>query len=107
MASRANILGVRVSAINMPQALEAIDGWIARREAHYVCVTPAHAVMEAQHDPDFRWILNRSGLTTPDGMAIVWLLRLQGHSHVRRVYGPDLMLAVCEAGVAKGHRHFL
>jgi N-acetylglucosaminyldiphosphoundecaprenol N-acetyl-beta-D-mannosaminyltransferase len=63
--------------------------------------------MEARRDPEFRRILNRSGLTTPDGMAIVWLLRLMGHRQVRRVYGPDLMLAVCEAGVGKGWRHFL
>jgi len=104
---RADILGAAISAINMPQAVETIDGWIGRREPHYVCVTPAHAVMDARRDPGFRRILNRSGLTTPDGMAIVWLLRLQGHRHVERVYGPDLMLAVCEAGLAKGRRHFL
>jgi N-acetylglucosaminyldiphosphoundecaprenol N-acetyl-beta-D-mannosaminyltransferase len=101
------LLGSAISPINVPQALAAIDGWIARREPHYVCVTPAHAVMEARRDPEFRHILNRSGLTTPDGMAIVWLLRLMGHRHVRRVYGPDLMLAACEAGLAKGYRHFL
>ena len=104
---RATVLGVGISAINMAQAFEAIDAWIARSQAHYVCVTPAHAVMDARRDPEFRRILNRSGLTTPDGMAIVWLLRLQGHRHVERVYGPDLMLAVCEAGLAKGVRHFL
>ena len=26
--------------------------------------------------------------------------------HVERVYGPDLMLACCEASVTKGYRHF-
>jgi N-acetylglucosaminyldiphosphoundecaprenol N-acetyl-beta-D-mannosaminyltransferase len=91
----------------MRQGVQAVDGWVKTREPHYVCVTPAHAVMEARRDPEFRRILNRSGLTTPDGMAIVWLLRWQGHRHVERVYGPDLMLAVCEAGLAKGYRHFL
>ena len=104
---RASLLGASISPINMAQAVEAIHAWISRREPHYVCVTPAHAVMEAQRDPAFRRILGRSGLTTPDGMAIVWLLRIQGHRHVSRVYGPDLMLAVCEAGLAKGRRHFL
>ena len=104
---RAPVLGVAISAINMAQALEAIDGWIALREPRYVCVTPAHSVMEARRDPEFRRILNHSGLTTPDGMSIVWLLRLRGHRHVERVYGPDLMLAICEGGLAKGYRHFL
>lgn len=36
---RVNILGVGVDAINMAMTLETIEGWIARRESHYVCVT--------------------------------------------------------------------
>ena len=39
-------------------------------------------------------------------MPLVWISRLRGHSGVERVYGPDLMLACCEASVAKGYRHF-
>jgi len=105
--NRANILGVQVSAIDMAMALEAIRGWIDRREPHYVCVTPAHAIMDYRRDPELLRIANRSGLTTPDGMSIVWLLRLMGHRHVGRVYGPDLMLEVCKHSAAEGWRHFL
>ena len=47
---KANILGVEVSAINMAMALHTIEDWIARREAHYVCVTGVHGVMESQRD---------------------------------------------------------
>jgi N-acetylglucosaminyldiphosphoundecaprenol N-acetyl-beta-D-mannosaminyltransferase len=39
-------------------------------------------------------------------MPLVWLSRLQGFHHVERVYGPDLMLALCERLAAKGYRHF-
>jgi N-acetylglucosaminyldiphosphoundecaprenol N-acetyl-beta-D-mannosaminyltransferase len=104
---RGSILGVGVSAIRMGQAVQAIGSWIASKEQHYVTVTPAHAVMDAYRDPHLRRILNASGLTTPDGMAIVWLLRLQGFREVERVYGPDLLLAVCRDGLSKGYRHFL
>jgi len=104
---RANILGVHVSAINMYQALRAIDHWIVHREKYYVCVTPAHGVMECQTQPDLKQIFNSSGLTTPDGMAIVWLLKLMGYHHVSRVYGPDLMLAVCHRSQEMRYRHFL
>ncbi|MBA4385638.1 MAG: glycosyltransferase [Anaerolinea sp.] len=104
--NRVNILGVGISAINMTQALEAIDWWIAQRQPHYICVTPVHGVMDCYHQPELRPIFNRSGLTTPDGMPIVWLLRLKGYRHVDRVYGPDLMLALCEHSLAKNYRHF-
>ncbi len=103
---RVNILGVGVSAINIPMALEIIGGWIARREPHYVCVTGVHGVMESQRDESLRHIHNRAGLVTPDGMPLVWLCRLWGVHYVGRVYGPDLMLALCERSVAAGWRHF-
>lgn len=106
MTQRVNILGVGISAINMAIALTTIENWILHRESQYVCVTPVHSVMECQNDPALRKIFNRSGLTTPDGMPLVWLCRLLGHRHVERVYGPDLMLALCDRSVSSGFRHY-
>lgn len=107
MASpRANILGVGVSPLTMRQALDAVDRWIAEGGPHYVCVTTMHGVMESQRDQSLRRIHNAAGLVTPDGMPLVWLSRLQGFSHVERVYGPDLMLALCGHSLARGYRHF-
>ena len=103
---RVNILGVGISAINTEMALDIIGGWIAKRESHYVCVTGVHGVMECQRNPELRRTHNTSGLTTPDGMPLVWLSKLKGCRLVDRVYGPDLMLALCERSVACGCRHF-
>jgi N-acetylglucosaminyldiphosphoundecaprenol N-acetyl-beta-D-mannosaminyltransferase len=103
---RVNILGVGVSAIDMSQALETIERWVARREQHYVCITGVHGIMESQRDEALRRIHNGAGLVTPDGMPLVWLSHLYGRSHVERVYGPDLMLACCERSVARGYRHY-
>jgi len=103
---RVNILGVGVSAIDMSQALEIVEGWLARREPRYVCITGVHGIMESQRDEALRRIHNRAGLVTPDGMPLVWLSRLHGQHHVERVYGPDLLLACCERWVVKGYRHF-
>jgi len=103
---RANILGVGVSAINMEMALSTIEDWIARRESHYVCTTGVHGVMESQRDEELRHIHNTAGLVTPDGMPLVWLSRLIGFREVERVYGPDLLLAVCERSAQRGDRHF-
>lgn len=104
---RVNVLGVGISAINPDLALEAIERAIAERRKGYICVTGVHGVMEAQKDGDLRRIFNRSLLTTPDGMPMVWAGRLAGQRQIARVYGPDLMLLVCERSCAKGYRHFL
>jgi len=103
---RANILGVGISAINMTAAVETIASWIAQGASHYVCVFPVHSVIECQKDSGLRHIANASGLTTPDGVPLVWLSRLHGHRHVSRVYGPDLMMALCAASAEHGYRHF-
>jgi len=104
--TRVNILGVGVSAINMEMALKIIENWISRRERHYVCVTGVHGVMESQRNENLRRIHNQAGLVTPDGIPLVWLCRLKGFRHVDRVYGPDLMLALCDRSVTMGYRHF-
>jgi len=101
-----DILGVKVNAISMKQSLQAIEGWINSRQAHYVCLAPAHSIMECYDHPELRTIYNRSGLTTPDGMPIVWLCRWSGHPEVERVYGPDLLKAACKYGDKLGWRHY-
>jgi N-acetylglucosaminyldiphosphoundecaprenol N-acetyl-beta-D-mannosaminyltransferase len=106
-ASCANVLGVGVSAVDMAQAVSACDDLISRNGKGYVCVTGVHGVMEAQVDPSLRTILKNSFLTVPDGMPTVWVGRLQGHDHMRRVYGPDFMIELCQHSVARGFRHFL
>jgi N-acetylglucosaminyldiphosphoundecaprenol N-acetyl-beta-D-mannosaminyltransferase len=66
-----------------------------------------HGVMEAQRDQQLRSILNQSFLNTPDGMPMVWIGRLKGFREMNRVYGPDLMLLVCEHSRKNGYTHFL
>lgn len=102
----ANVLGVGVHAVNMESAVACITGAIAGQQRGYVCVTGVHGVMEAQRDPQFRQALAESMLVVPDGMPTVWIGRLQGHKKMQRVFGPDLMLEVCERSVKLGYTHF-
>jgi N-acetylglucosaminyldiphosphoundecaprenol N-acetyl-beta-D-mannosaminyltransferase len=104
--ARVNVLGVGVSAINLGLAVTAIADAVAQKAKGYICVTGVHGVSEAQADPAFRQILNRAFLNTPDGMPMVWMGRVQGFHHMERVYGPDLMLRLCEISAARGFRHF-
>lgn len=104
--ARANVLGVGLSALNLDSAVTAVLGALESRTRGYVCVTGVHGVSEARQDPGFRRILNAAFLNTPDGMPMVWMGRLQGFSDMGRVYGPDLMLRLCEASVPRGIKHF-
>ncbi|RPI98937.1 MAG: glycosyltransferase [Chloroflexi bacterium] len=103
---RVNVLGVGVSALNLERASSAIAQALAGKTKGYVCVTGVHGVSEARADSAFRAILNNSFLNTPDGMPMVWMGRLQGFEQMDRVYGPDLMLRLCELSVSRGFSHF-
>lgn len=104
---RIDVLGVGVDTLTPAAALDAIGGWIDRREPNYVCVTGVHGVMASRDDPGLRAIHRRAGLVTADGMPLVWISRHRGAPHAQRVYGPDLMLAAFQRSRATGWRHYL
>ena len=103
----ANVLGVKVSAINMDCAIEMADSWIAAGNSGYACVTAVHVVMEAQKDRRYLQILNRAAFNLPDGMPLSWVGWLQGLRQMDRVSGPAFMLAMCRLSVERGYRIFL
>lgn len=101
------VLGVRVHQAQIETAIEIMESWIRKRDrSHLVGVTGMHGVTEAQHDPEFKKLLNAADLVVPDGMPLVWLGRIHGYPLHRRVYGPELMMTFCETTVSKGYRHF-
>jgi N-acetylglucosaminyldiphosphoundecaprenol N-acetyl-beta-D-mannosaminyltransferase len=105
--TRTEILGVGVSAINMNDAVAAIERWIREGAQTYVCITGVHGIMESRRDARLRRIHNEAGMVTPDGMPLVWVSRLRGRTRTERVYGPDLMRTVMAASARGGYRHFL
>ena len=106
-ARKTNVLGVGISVLDQDRAREFLFEAARTGRRGYVTVTGVHGVSEAQNDPELKNILNQSLLCTPDGMPMVWMGRMQGHDSIRRVYGPDLMLNLCEHSAANGFRHFL
>lgn len=64
-------------------------------------------LVTAQEDTTYKQAIEAADLSVPDGMPLVWLLRLKGHRVKARVYGPDLMLRLCQEAAARGWRCFL
>lgn len=101
-----NVLGVAISAIDQESARTFLFEALRRGERGYVAVTGVHGVSEAQRDPGFKRILNRALLCTPDGMPMVWMGRAQRARGMERVYGPNLLLNLCDHSRAAGFTHF-
>jgi N-acetylglucosaminyldiphosphoundecaprenol N-acetyl-beta-D-mannosaminyltransferase len=104
---RVNILGVGVSPLDVPSAVNLVNSFLESPKKGYICVTGMHGIMEAQADPVFREIQNNSVITTPDGIPTVWIGRLLGHKKMKQVAGPEFMLEVCASAQRTGSKHFL
>ncbi|MFG2824447.1 WecB/TagA/CpsF family glycosyltransferase [Kitasatospora sp. NPDC048365] len=104
---RVDVLGVGISAVDPGTAVDEITRWVGTREPSYVCVTGVHGVMECQRDPELLRIHNRSGLTVPDGMPMVWAGHRAGAGWMSRVPGPGLMLDVLARAAERGWSSYL
>jgi N-acetylglucosaminyldiphosphoundecaprenol N-acetyl-beta-D-mannosaminyltransferase len=88
---------MRVDATSYDDATRRVLEWARSGESRYVCLATVNNVMEAVDSAEYRRVMNSADLVTPDGMPLVWGLRLQGAPSAGRVYGPDLTPAVLAA----------
>jgi N-acetylglucosaminyldiphosphoundecaprenol N-acetyl-beta-D-mannosaminyltransferase len=108
--NRLDVLGVGISTTSYDEVSKLCSQWIANKRGgrgRYICVSSVHGVMEARRDRRIRSILNNADIVTPDGMPLVWALRSFGAVSQGRVYGPNLMLTLCEGAERLAHRIFL
>lgn len=91
-----SVVGIPISAVQPVDLPEIVCAW-ARSGSKAICFAPANNLVHAQDSPDFRRAINEADLVVPDGMGVVWALRLLGCRQAQRVYGPDTTLAVLDA----------
>ena len=90
------ILGIPVAISDYERVLDWMQASIAAREPGYVTAAAVNLVMCAREDPSVMDAVLRATLVVPDGQPLVWALHLLGEREATRIYGPDLMLMLCE-----------
>ena len=96
------IIGQRLDVTSYADATSRVLHWAEQGESRYVCAANVHVVMEGWDDAEYRNITNQADLVTPDGVPLVWSLRALGVPDATRVYGPDMVLHICEEAVLRG-----
>jgi N-acetylglucosaminyldiphosphoundecaprenol N-acetyl-beta-D-mannosaminyltransferase len=94
------VIGFSVTCLSFKEQIDHILEWASDRVSKVVCVANVHMLMEA-HRSNLDLVLRNADMVTPDGMPLVWMLRLLGVSKQERVAGPDMLRAVCEAAQQK------
>lgn len=96
------ILATQVHATSYKDTSDRIIIWARNKTSCYVVAANVHVVMTAYWQLHYQQIINGAAIVTPDGMPLVWALRLLGVSRQTRVYGPDLMLVLCKKAALGG-----
>jgi len=96
------ILGTRSDSISYADAVTQVLAWSRSSESRYVCVSNVHVTMESYDSAEFRSIVNGADLVIPDGMPLVWALRLFGVVEATQVRGHTLTVHVLERAAAEG-----
>ena len=100
------VLGVPIVTMQIPDVIEQMKDWITSgKTCHYIAFAGLHGMSEANKHSQFKNIVRSADLAVADGMPLVWLGRLRGHSMRRRVYGPELMETFCRETQSQ-YRHF-
>lgn len=105
-AAPLTILGVPVTTLGIDRAVDIIGGWIAAKERRFVCACDVHSLVVAQDDAYHMRALRSADMVVPDGMPLVWVGKLRGHTDMQRVCGADLLRALCMGSLENGWRHY-
>lgn len=91
------VLGVGVNVIDYDAATRRIMKAARAGEPFSVSALAVHGVMTGALDMTHRYRLNRLDLVLPDGQPVRWAMNLlYGEGLKARVYGPSLMLRLCQ-----------
>ncbi len=97
-----SVIGLPVSALSLQGYIDCIIRWGQSNLSKVVCVANVHMLVEATRSPSLANVLHNADLITPDGMPLVWMLRLLRRTHQDRAPGMDLLQGTCQAAAANG-----
>ncbi len=97
-----SVIKIRVDPVDYTSVARQVLHWSHVGESRYICHANVHMLMEAYDSFGFSQVVDGADLVTPDGMPLVWMMRLKGAKRQQRVYGPTLMLHVLESAAKEG-----
>lgn len=100
---RKSVVGVPVSVTDYAEVVECVIAAAKRRQPYLVTALAVHGVIEAVNDDEMGAAIEAFDVVTPDGQPVRGVLNVVYRAGLReRVYGPTLMLWICERAAEEG-----
>ena len=105
---RKNVLGIMIDAVDYEAAVSFVFDRAHQKRAATISALAVHGVMTGVLDPEHKFRLNSFDLLVPDGQPVRWVMNwLHSTGLGDRVYGPALMLRICERATVEGASIYL
>jgi N-acetylglucosaminyldiphosphoundecaprenol N-acetyl-beta-D-mannosaminyltransferase len=91
-----NLIGSPVCPLPFDEQIDIIMAWAKEYQSKMVYVANVHMLIEAWGNMHFADAMQRADLVTPDGLPLVWMLKLMGANRAERVPGMDIFRNTCE-----------
>jgi len=105
--SSQNLIVTPVSGLAFDAQIDLMIDWASKSLSKMICVANVHMLVEAWQNSHFADVLKNADLVTPDGMPLVWMMKMLGHKQAERVAGMDIFQAVCKQAEANQISIFL
>lgn len=102
-----SLFGLRIDQLTMDETVDRIEQLIASRGTHQHVSINVSKVVQAEHDPSLRAVIEACDVVNADGQPIIWAARFLGVSLRERVTGIDLMTRLIERAAERGYRLYL
>lgn len=101
------LLGVKIHDISLDDALRQSEAWLREGGFHHIVTLGPEFILEAEDNPKFRQIINRSDAALPDGMGIKVGFLFHGRRFRHRVAGVEYIDGLLRMASRSGHSVFL
>jgi N-acetylglucosaminyldiphosphoundecaprenol N-acetyl-beta-D-mannosaminyltransferase len=102
-SSKRSVCGILVDAVEMDEAVGRVLERARVKQPYAVSALAVHGVMTGVESGGHRARLNEMDMVVPDGQPVRWALNLLYRASLEeRVFGPILMLELCEAAAREG-----
>ncbi len=91
-----DILGVSINPLPLDQHIELMLHWARQNISRTVCVANVQMLLEAHWNSNFKQLLLSADLVVPEGMLLVWILRLFDRKDQERIDGIDILKNLCQ-----------
>lgn len=102
-----NILGVKIDNLTKPEVLQKISEFLQSEKQHQIVTVNPEFIIAAQHDDEFRAILNKADLSVADGVGIKFAAKKFGQKLKERITGMDLIDEIAKIAEQKNKSIYL